>query len=100
VALSEGAPFAVGWRADGKVLWVACGGGDGTDNSIRYIRKLTLAGPGDVDEQSWDAREKHDFGGLPVELRRVFDAFIAPATNAPPGTSRSFSRTFPSNFPA
>jgi hypothetical protein len=78
VALSEGAPFAVGWRADGKVLWVACGAGTGTTNDMRYVRKLTIAGPGDVDEQSWDAREKHDFGGLPAELRRVFDAFIAP----------------------
>ncbi len=85
VALSEGAPFAVGWRADGHVLWVACGGGDGTDNSIRYVRKLTIAGPGNVDEQSWDAREKQDFGGLPAELRRVFDTFIAPS----PATNRA-----------
>ncbi|KAF0175645.1 MAG: Serine/threonine protein kinase [Limisphaerales bacterium] len=94
VALSEGAPFAVGWRADGQVLWVACGGGDGTDNSIRYIRKLTIAGPGDVGEQSWNAREKGDFGGLPAELRRVFDAFIAPqaTTNQATGVEDEFIR--------
>jgi serine/threonine protein kinase len=90
MVLSEGAPFAVGWRADGQVLWVACGAGDGTNNASRYVRKLTINGPGDVDEQSWDAREKGDFGGLPPELRRVFDAFIAPATNAPPVPSRKF----------
>jgi hypothetical protein len=85
IRLSEGLPYAIGWREDGSALWVSCGAklGSGADERItRYLRIFTVQGPGDVDESMMDFDDVMSGKAgnvLPEEVRRVFETLDAPA---------------------
>ncbi len=60
IRLSEGMPYAIGWREDGEVFWVRCSAkmGSGEDERVNhYLRVLTVRGPGDVEETMTDLED-------------------------------------------
>jgi len=80
ISASDGLPFVIAWQDDGAVLWVNCGSmGVGADKSItRYLRILTIRGPGVIDERTEEleeadgdwAQSKHS---VPDEVKRAFE---------------------------
>ena len=75
--VSEGLPYAIAWSADASILWVTCSAklGSGKDERVRrYLRILTLRGPGEVDEElkDYDEVDAATLRTLPQAMRDLF----------------------------
>jgi len=97
IPLSDGLPYAVAWRAGSNVLWISCGTtmGIGPDKKIlRYLRILTIRGPGDVEERPVrldqlddDPANQDVHGAVPTDVRRAFEALHDQQLHTPPSGS-------------
>lgn len=98
-SLSNGLPYAVAWREDGTMLWVTCAAklGSGADERItRYLRVLTVRGPGNVDESKLnfeDLSSSPSAKALPDEFRRLFESLGGAKGAATPSPTTSLSGT-------
>jgi hypothetical protein len=94
IKLSEGQPYAVAWSADGKTLWVTCAAGSAKETpSIRYLRILSIRGPGDVEEEMKDFNQLDaiTIGKMPQAMRDIMNGRPIPETAPAPGASTSYS---------
>jgi WD40 repeat protein len=80
IPVSDGLPYVIAWQEDGNVLWVNCGSmGSGADKTIvRYLRILTVRGPGEIDESTAELGEADGDDAkvqrrVPDEVRRAFE---------------------------
>ena len=84
IPLSDGLPYLVAWRAGGDTLWVACGttlGRGAEERIVRYLRVLTVPGPGEVEERSVSDEELDADSGngdahdaVPADVRHALEA--------------------------
>ncbi|MGD9747251.1 MAG: protein kinase [Verrucomicrobiales bacterium] len=97
ISLSDGLPYAVAWRAGSNALWVSCGTTMGTGiekKTLRYLRILTIRGPGDVEERPVrldqlddDPASQDVHGAVPADVRRAFEALHDQPLLMPPSGS-------------
>jgi uncharacterized protein (TIGR03067 family) len=79
IAVSDGLPYVIAWQENGNVLWVNCGskGRKSDKTTVRYLRILTVRGPGEIDESTGELGESDSDSAeaqrrVPDEVRKIF----------------------------